>query len=312
MGLAENNISAMKALFQKSRKGHVQSLAKLLTLIEEDLRRAAPFLAALKENASSVRIGITGPPGAGKSSLINLLVDHYRLEKFKVAVIAVDPSSPFSGGAILGDRIRMNQHAADERVFIRSVGSRGGIGGLSSATGALAAVLEAVGFDIVIIETVGVGQTELQVMNLTDMNAVVLVPESGDVIQTMKAGILEIADIFVVNKSDRPGAEVLSHELEGLIHLDPESALHSKLKFTREVLLTSTVQNKNIGKLATALLNGALKLKNSKRKSVDRLRGELRSLILWSVDQKLEAKIQKMKSENIYKAFLKFKIPKID
>lgn len=152
-------------------------------------------------------IGITGPPGAGKSTLVNQLISEFRKVGKRVGVIAIDPSSPFSGGALLGDRIRMIHHATDKDVFIRSLGSRGAKGGLSRAAGDIAVCLDAAGFEIILIETVGVGQTELDILSIADTTVVVLVPEAGDAIQTMKAGLLEIADIFVVNKADRPGAK---------------------------------------------------------------------------------------------------------
>jgi LAO/AO transport system kinase len=165
------------------------------------------------------RIGITGPPGAGKSTLTAALVGTYRKEGLTVGVIAVDPTSPFTGGALLGDRIRMESVALDPGVFIRSMATRGSLGGLAEATGEVADVLDAFGTDRIIIETVGVGQSELDVSRNADSTVVVLVPESGDSIQTLKAGLMEIADTFVVNKADRPGADRLRHELELMLGL---------------------------------------------------------------------------------------------
>ena len=160
------------------------------------------------------RIGITGPPGAGKSTLIERLVAGYRAAGLTVGVLAVDPSSPFTGGALLGDRIRMERSALDPGVFIRSMASRGSLGGMATTTGEVADVMDAFGFDRIIIETVGVGQSELAIIRVADTTVVVLVPESGDGIQVMKAGLMEIADVFVVNKADRPGADRLLQELE--------------------------------------------------------------------------------------------------
>jgi LAO/AO transport system kinase len=160
------------------------------------------------------RIGITGPPGAGKSTLIERLVAGYRAAGLTVGVLAVDPSSPFTGGALLGDRIRMERATLDPGVFIRSMASRGSLGGMATTTGEVADVMDAFGFDRIIIETVGVGQSELDVIRVADTTVVVLVPESGDGIQVMKAGLMEIADVFVVNKADRPGADRLRQELE--------------------------------------------------------------------------------------------------
>lgn len=165
------------------------------------------------------RLGITGPPGAGKSTVTNLLVQQLRSAGSRVGVIAVDPTSPFTGGALLGDRVRMESVALDPGVYIRSMATRGSLGGLSARTAEVADVLDAFGFDWIIIETVGVGQTELDVARTADTTVVVLVPESGDAIQTLKAGVMEIADIFVVNKGDRPGADRLRNDIEIMLGL---------------------------------------------------------------------------------------------
>jgi LAO/AO transport system kinase len=165
-------------------------------------------------------VGLTGPPGAGKSTFADRLVADGRARGERVAVVAVDPSSPFSGGAILGDRVRMDRHTGDDGVYIRSLSSRGHLGGLSGATSEVVDLLDAAGFDLVIVETVGVGQSELGVMEVADTTLVVLTPESGDTVQTMKAGLLEIADVFVVNKADRPGADRLVRDLEQSVELD--------------------------------------------------------------------------------------------
>ncbi|MEK6769602.1 MAG: methylmalonyl Co-A mutase-associated GTPase MeaB, partial [Gemmatimonadota bacterium] len=191
------------------------ALARAISLVENGAPGFEELLAGLHGKLGrSRRIGITGPPGAGKSTLIERLVASYRSRGLTVAVIAVDPSSPFTGGALLGDRIRMERASLDPGVFIRSMATRGSQGGMATTTGEVADVMDAYGFDRILIETVGVGQSELDVAAAADTTVVMLVPESGDGIQVMKAGLMEIADLFVVNKADRPGADRLRQELE--------------------------------------------------------------------------------------------------
>ena len=191
------------------------ALARAISLVENGAPGFESILEALHERLGRARrIGITGPPGAGKSTLVERLTQAYREAGLAVGVLAVDPSSPFTGGALLGDRIRMERQSLDSGVFIRSMASRGSLGGMATTTGEVADVMDAYGFDRILIETVGVGQSELEVIRVADTTVVVLVPESGDGIQVMKAGLMEIADVFVVNKADRPGADRLRQELE--------------------------------------------------------------------------------------------------
>ena len=202
--------------------GDRSALAKLLTLVENQDAETATVMSLIHERSGrAYTIGITGPPGAGKSTLVDRVVGHLRELGHSVGILAIDPSSPFSGGAVLGDRIRMQSHFLDEKVFIRSLSTRGTHGGLARATRKMALLLDAFGKDFVVVETVGVGQTELDVMGVADTTVVVLVPEAGDTVQTMKAGLLEIADIFVVNKADREGALRIKTELEMMLQLRP-------------------------------------------------------------------------------------------
>jgi LAO/AO transport system kinase len=194
-----------------------KSVARTLTLVENDLQGADELLKSLRFNSTPI-IGITGPPGAGKSTLVNVLISQLIQGGKKVAVLAIDPTSPFNFGSLLGDRIRMSSHFNSPDVFIRSIATRGSLGGLSGKTIEMADVLRAAGFDYVIIETVGVGQSEVEIAGLADITLVVLVPESGDEVQNIKSGIMEIADAFVVNKSDRDNADLLANNLKKIIH----------------------------------------------------------------------------------------------
>jgi len=197
--------------------GNFLSLARALTLLENDLPGSEELLRELKPSNTPV-IGITGPPGAGKSTLVNAVINKLSAEGKTVAVLAIDPSSPFNLGSLLGDRIRMSEQFNKPGVFIRSLATRGSLGGLSAKTIEMTDLLKSVGFDYILVETVGVGQSEVEIAGLADISIVVLVPESGDEIQGMKSGLMEIADIFVVNKSDRDGAEAFANNLRKLVH----------------------------------------------------------------------------------------------
>lgn len=195
------------------------ALARVLSRVENSADGADAVLRSLGAIGNAVRIGFTGPPGAGKSSLVTAYTKLLRKQDKQVAILAVDPTSPFSGGALLGDRVRMNAIGLDPGVFVRSLATRGDLGGLSQAAGDMADVLDAAGFDYILFETVGVGQSELEVVQYADSVVVVLVPESGDAIQGMKAGLMEVADIFCVNKADREGADRFTGDLQGAMML---------------------------------------------------------------------------------------------
>src|SRR6478752_1388173 len=195
--------------------GRPAALARAISIVENGRNGFEQLLASIHPRLGHARrIGITGPPGAGKSTLTGRLVLAFRARGLRVAVVAVDPTSPYTGGALLGDRIRMESIALDKDVYIRSMATRGSLGGLATTTREVCDVLDAAGFDRIVVETVGVGQSELDVGRMADTTVLMLVPESGDGIQTLKSGVMEVADIFVVNKADRPGAEKLRQEIE--------------------------------------------------------------------------------------------------
>ena len=210
----------MTDLVRRMLDGDRLALARLITRVENRASDVPEIMRAVHARTGRAYVlGITGPPGAGKSTLVDRVTTRLRAEKQPVGVIAVDPSSPFTGGAVLGDRIRMQTHTLDPDVFIRSMATRGSLGGLARATGDVIKLMDAFGFPWIIIETVGVGQTELDIIRQVDTTVVALVPESGDSIQAMKAGLMEVADVFVVNKADRDGAHALMAELRFSVHL---------------------------------------------------------------------------------------------
>lgn len=232
---------------ERFEAGQVAAAARLITILESGGKRAETVMDRIfPRTRGAYRIGFTGPPGAGKSSLVFVLSRHFRKKEQSIGIIAVDPTSPFSGGALLGDRIRMQRLSEDPGVFVRSLASRGSLGGISNCTDEVADLLDAFGKDLIIIETVGVGQSELEIAEKAHTVVVILVPESGDGIQAMKAGLMEIGDIFVMNKSDHPDAALAAKEIEDTLRL-------KKVEdgaWRPPVVLTSALEGSGIDELA--------------------------------------------------------------
>jgi len=234
---------------ERVRSGDVRALARVISAIEDGQPESVALLKALFPHSGKAQvIGLTGAPGSGKSTLVDQLAREYRKLAKTVGIIAVDPTSPYTGGAILGDRIRMQTHHSDSGIYIRSMATRGFLGGLARATADVATVLDASGKDAVLIETVGVGQDEIDIVRLADVTVVILVPGMGDDVQTIKAGIMEIADVFVINKSDREGAERVEREIRAM-----QSLAMRKDNWTPPIVKTVATEGKGIPELAAAV-----------------------------------------------------------
>ncbi|MDO7867287.1 methylmalonyl Co-A mutase-associated GTPase MeaB [Nocardioides jiangxiensis] len=245
---------AVPELIEQARAGSPRAVARLITLVEEASPLLREVMAALAPHTGNARIvGLTGSPGVGKSTSTSALVTELRKQGQRVAVLAVDPSSPFSGGALLGDRVRMSEHATDPDVYIRSMASRGHLGGLSWATPQALRVLDAAGFDTILVETVGVGQSEVEVAGLADTTLVLLAPGMGDGIQAAKAGILEIGDLYVVNKADRDGAAQVSRDLRGMLNLSATLEGPAGTVWKRPILKTVAQDGTGVAEVVEAI-----------------------------------------------------------
>lgn len=287
----------MQNLVERLLNGDRRALARMVTLIENESPLARRYLAELHQHAGHAHIiGVTGAPGAGKSTLVTRMVREYRHRGRKVGVVAVDPTSPFSGGALLGDRIRMMELAGDPNVFIRSMASRGSMGGLAASTRDVVRAMDAAGYDPVIIETVGTGQAEVEVMRAAQTVLVVSAPGMGDEVQAIKAGILEIADIFVVSKADKPGADQTAAELAMLLSLDPQRRLHDKSKpyWRIPVVKTAAIKDQGVAQLVDGtekhreyLVESGMLVQRAQRQ----VRSEVQALIVHAVMNTLNREV---------------------
>ncbi len=295
-------------LIDRMLEGDRAALARLITFAESRHSSLPEILKRLRSSAQeSYIVGITGPPGAGKSTITNKIIRCYRDEGKKVGVLAVDPTSPFSGGAILGDRIRMHEHAMDDGVFIRSISTGGAHGGLARATNEIISLYGAFGMNYVIVETVGVGQTELDIVRVADTVLVVLVPEAGDSVQTMKAGLMEIADIFIVNKADREGAELLSTEIKQIVSIKSREGT-----WEIPVLLTSAVNSEGINDVVTRIEKHRLYQQEKglfARKREERREEAFREIVQGLVENRVT---RKLKERDISEIFSRVKKGEID
>jgi LAO/AO transport system kinase len=322
------------ALLADFRAGRKAALARAISIVENHRAGSDALLGTLHPRLGRARrIGVTGPPGAGKSTITAGLARHYRGEGLTVGIVCVDPTSPFTGGALLGDRIRMEDVALDPGVYIRSLATRGSLGGLSAATREVCDVLDAFGIDRLLIETVGVGQSELEVARTADSSLVILVPESGDSIQTLKAGLMEIADVFAVNKADRPGADRLRTEIELMLGMRPgaaatesaghhgvdlsrnnlarqvrEAAARDDARWTPPVLRTIGIEDQGIAELADALDRHFQYLEASGQLRIRR-RARLRERVVDVVEDKTR---QRLWTDRDTTAWLEARLPQLE
>ncbi len=291
----------LEQLLEKMLAGDTRALARLMTLVEraEDEDVVGRILEAIgSQQGRAFTIGVTGPPGAGKSSLADGLTTLMRKAGKRVGIVAIDPSSPFTGGALLGDRIRMSKHYLDTGVFIRSMATRGSHGGLARATKDVIKLFDAAGYDYIMVETVGVGQTELDVMGTTDTVLVTLVPEAGDGVQVMKAGLMEIADIFVVNKADRDGSQRMMTELSLMLELKYSSKPAGETTNSQwriPVLATQAINGTGLSELFQSIQEhhqSSREFGELERRRTERRREELISRVEYEVRKRLIAKAQ--------------------
>ena len=272
-------------MIDKALSGDVRAMARIISEVENDTSRSDEIMRSIYPHTGKAQIiGVTGSPGSGKSTLVNRMITEFRAQGKTVGIIAVDPSSPFSGGAILADRIRMQEHSGDSGVYIRSMGSRGSLGGLSKSTYEGALILDACGKDVVIIETVGVGQSEIDVVKIADTVCLVLVPGMGDDMQIMKAGIMEIADVFVINKSDREGADKIASEVRLMVKM-----FHDEKSWIQPINMTSAYKGTGLEELVQTINKHKEHMETSDEGSY-----RLKKRLQWEVEEIISRNIAKM------------------
>lgn len=287
----------MDKLLERAFSGDTRSIGRLISLVESESPSSKEIMKKIYPHTGRAQvIGITGSPGAGKSTFVNRLISQYKKEGKKVGVIAIDPSSPFTGGAILGDRLRMQDHAVEEGVFIRSMGSRGNLGGVSRGTHEGALILDACGFDVVIIETVGVGQSEVDIIKIADSVCLILTPGMGDDVQIMKAGIMEIADLFVVNKADKEGADKVAADVQVMLKM------LSDREWVPPVVLVSSQKNTGVDE-AQQILNKhreyLLSSDEGKHRRYSQMEMEIESILRAEISAKVQQAWNSRKKEGI-------------
>ena len=287
----------MNKLLERALAGDTRSIGRLISLVEADSPASKEIMKTVYPKTGGAQvIGITGSPGAGKSTFVNRLIAQFRAEGKQVGVIAIDPSSPFTGGAILGDRLRMQDHAIEEGVFIRSMGSRGNLGGVSRGTHEGALILDACGFDVVIIETVGVGQSEVDIVKIADTVCLILTPGMGDDVQIMKAGIMEIADVFVVNKADKEGADKVAADVQVMLKMIGER------EWIPPVALVSSNKNTGVDEVREIIKRHGDDLRSSeegKRRRWSQLEMEVEAILRGEISQLVENAWKERKSDEV-------------
>lgn len=287
----------MNKLLERALAGDTRSIGRLISLVEADSPASKEIMKTVYPKTGGAQvIGITGSPGAGKSTFVNRLIAQFRAEEKQVGVIAIDPSSPFTGGAILGDRLRMQDHAIEEGVFIRSMGSRGNLGGVSRGTHEGALILDACGFDVVIIETVGVGQSEVDIVKIADTVCLILTPGMGDDVQIMKAGIMEIADVFVVNKADKEGADKVAADVQVMLKMIGER------EWIPPVALVSSNKNTGVDEVREIIKRHGDYLRSSeegKRRRWSQLEMEVEAILRSEISQLVENAWKERKSDEV-------------